>query len=227
MPGLEALLEHRRDLHRQRARTARPRREQVVQRGVGQRQPVHAAVLVEALVLRADDGLHERRRHLIQRHPVQPPAVHVHAQLVDHLAVAVEQHAFAADPAPCAPRRRSAAPDAAGKASTSGSSRRKASQRWRGPAATDETTASAGEAKRRRRESSVRRLPQRSVHSRPLHSRISSTRHSPPHAWRSASPRTSPAHTSPPRAWAATRTRPGCSAARVYSTVHLPLGTKR
>ena len=92
-------LELRGDLHGNGRGTARPGKQQCIQRGIRQCKPVHAFMPVEALVLRAHDGRQRRGRNILQSGPCQPPAPLHDAQLVDHGTVAVEQDAFGGRPA--------------------------------------------------------------------------------------------------------------------------------
>jgi hypothetical protein len=93
-PRAQALVEHRRELHRDRARAAAPAAREVVPGGAEERSPVDAAVLVEAAVLGRDHRRNERGRDAIERHPFEPPPRRIGAQFVQGLAVPVEGHAF-------------------------------------------------------------------------------------------------------------------------------------
>src|SRR5262249_46293806 len=120
------------------------------------------------------------RRHFVQSHPRQPPVVHVHALLMNDLAIAVEEHALAGGPvrAHLVVGRQRQRRHRHGQCNRQGETKQ--------PACVchdDKTSALC-----------KRLIPQ------------------PPFS-RSDSPRTSRVRTTLPREWAATRTRPGCSAA--------------
>ena len=93
--GLELRFQHRRHLHRERARAARCAAHDGVHRGIAQGPPIHAGVLEEPLVLGAQHRFDECRGHARERYPRKPSHPLVHAQLVDHLAVPIEQDRLA------------------------------------------------------------------------------------------------------------------------------------
>jgi hypothetical protein len=95
----QRIVQVRSHLHGDSRGAARLREQQRIECGVRQRQPVHAAVLVEALVLGTDDCGQRRGRNFRERGPLQAPAALDHPQLVDQHAVAVEHHAVSAGPA--------------------------------------------------------------------------------------------------------------------------------
>jgi hypothetical protein len=71
----------------------------VSQCGVRYRQPVHAVMLIEALVFRANDSRQRCRGNVAQLRPREPPSLFDHAQFVYRCAMAVEQDAFGGRPA--------------------------------------------------------------------------------------------------------------------------------
>ena len=85
------LAEEHRELHGDRAGSPSAAAENMVDRRDPQRGPVHAAMRVEASVLRAEHRLPKRGRHLLDAHPGQTPLPEVDAHLVQDLTVAVEQ----------------------------------------------------------------------------------------------------------------------------------------
>ncbi len=93
-PRAQALVEHGRELHRDRARAAAPAAGEVVPGGAEERSPVDAAVLAEAAVLGRDHRRNERGRDAIERHPLEAPSRRIGTQLVERLAVPVEEHAL-------------------------------------------------------------------------------------------------------------------------------------
>ena len=91
---LERGIDLRRELHRDRASTALRGGKRVLPCARSEREPIHAAVIVEAPILRLNQRAHQHRRDLIERRPRQYAPPVVDSEYVDHLAVAVEQHAF-------------------------------------------------------------------------------------------------------------------------------------
>ena len=81
-----------RELHCDRARAAAPAAAQHLPCGGGERAPVDAAVLVEALVLDADDCGLQRWRDVFECDPVAAEAVEVEPVGFEHDTVAVEEH---------------------------------------------------------------------------------------------------------------------------------------
>ncbi len=88
---LQGRIEQGRELHGDGRRAARPGAEQVIPRRFGRRVPVHAIMLVEALIFRLQHRRRQRRRDIVQRHPRQAPHRHVDAQRLNRLAMPVQQ----------------------------------------------------------------------------------------------------------------------------------------
>ena len=88
----EAVVEQAGELHRQRRCAAGLAVPEVAPGAGRDRIPVDAAVFVEAPVFAEHDRLQQRRRHVGQRHPRQPPHLAVDPQRLQGHAVAVEQH---------------------------------------------------------------------------------------------------------------------------------------
>src|SRR6188474_660630 len=87
-----------RELHCDRARAAAPAAAQHLPCGGRERAPVDAAVLVEALVLDADDRGLQRWRDVFECDPVVAEAVEVEPVGFEHDTVAVEEHAVGRAP---------------------------------------------------------------------------------------------------------------------------------
>src|SRR5581483_7190558 len=201
----ERAVELRRHLHRDR-RGAAWMSEQRIQRGIAKRDPVHAPVMVEALVLGAHDRLQRRGRDFFERHPIQPAPALLHPHLLDRLPVAVEQHALG--------RLKSEAHLVeGGEGGACGGNRE-----YRECRECRETTAR----KHARRREDCRAVKESLFDIHDIHGSYGST----VTASFGSMPNISGAYIASTRVGGNTK-RPGLFSRRVYSTLQLPLGTKR
>ena len=96
--GTQIVVEQAGELHRQRGRAARARVPEIAPGCCGHPAPVHATVLVEALVFRDDQRLTKGGRDVGERDPVATLRLHVRAQALQGLPPAIEQNPIRGTP---------------------------------------------------------------------------------------------------------------------------------
>src|SRR5208283_6231025 len=84
-------IEQRRELHSDGAGTAATMAGDRAHNGAGQRSEIDAVMAPEAVVLGSDYRGNERRRNFVELRPRKAPAVSVDSQLVNRIAVAIQQ----------------------------------------------------------------------------------------------------------------------------------------
>jgi len=84
-------IEQRRELHSDGAGTTATMAGDRAHNGTGQRPEIDAVMAPEAVVLGDDYRGCERRRNFVERRPRKAPAVSIDSQLVNRIAVAIQQ----------------------------------------------------------------------------------------------------------------------------------------